>query len=74
MKKLSQAEEKKLIICRERAFDLLKRMEDMYEILHKKECQDSEKVLAEQSHILDTCNLLESIEHQQYLLKYEQAE
>lgn len=74
MKKLSEAESKKLTICRERVCDLSLRLKELYKILSKKEWKDSEKVLAELSHILDTCNLLESIEHQQYLLKYEQAE
>ena len=74
MKKLSKAERKKLFIIRERADDLLLRMKEMYEILTKRESPDAQKVLDEQSHILDTVKLLESIEHQQYLLEYEHAE
>ena len=37
MKKLSKCEEKRLVICTERAFDLMKRMEELVVILRKKE-------------------------------------
>lgn len=69
MKKLSLAEEKKLIICRERAFDLLKRLEWVSDFLSKKEWPASHKIDIEHRHVLDCYRLLQSIESDQFLLK-----
>lgn len=70
MKKLSQAEEKKLIICRERAFDLLKRIEDLTEVLEKKEWPDHNSLVIEHNQVLAIHENLEAIEKKQFLLKY----
>lgn len=70
MKNLSKAEEKRLVICRERAFDLMKRMEDLVVILRKKEWPAAEKLLAQQVYVSNTYKLLEKIEHNQYVLEH----
>lgn len=68
MKKLSKAEEKRLFICRERAFDLMKRMEELAAILRKKEWPGAEVLLAQQRCVLNIHKLLEGIENNQFLI------
>ncbi|MBR5395756.1 MAG: hypothetical protein IK144_11870 [Bacteroidaceae bacterium] len=70
MENLSKAEEKRLVICRERAFDLLYRMEELVVILRKKEWPAAEKLLAQQVCVSNTYKLLEKIEHNQYVRKH----
>lgn len=70
MKKLSKAEEKRLVICRERAFDLMIRMEELVVILRKKEWPSSEELFAQQGYVSNILKLLEKIEHNQYVLEY----
>lgn len=68
MKKLSKAEEKRLVICRERAFDLIKRMEELVVILRKKEWPGAEVLLAQQRYVSDIHKLLEGMENNQFLI------
>lgn len=72
MKKLSKAEKKRLCICTERAFDLLKRMEEMVDIFRKKEWPEAEKVLSMQSYASQTYRLLCNLDHKQYELEMEE--
>ena len=57
-KKLSKAERKRLYICTERAFDLVKRMEELVEILRKKEYSDADRLSDEMTHIAQTYRYL----------------
>lgn len=68
MKKLSKYEEKRLVICRERAFDLMKRMEELAVILRKKEWPGAEVLLAQQRCVSNIHKLLEGIENHQFLI------
>lgn len=68
MKKLSKAEEKRLVICRERAFDLMKRIEELAAILRKKEWPGAEVLLAQQRCVLNIHKLLEGMENHQFLI------
>lgn len=70
MKNLSKAEAKRLAICRERALDLFLRMEEMVQILRKKEWPVSEELLAQQGCVSNIYKLLEKIEHNQYVLEH----
>ena len=72
-KKLSQAEEKKLAICRGRAFDLLKRNEDIVKILDKKDWPQSEVLTILSARIAEVHSLLEQCETLQFALKYGKA-
>ena len=72
MKKLSKAEEKRLVICRERALDLLLRMEEMVQIFRKKEWNDARKLLDEHDKANQTFNLLSYLELKQKVLKKEE--
>ncbi len=67
-KKLSKAEEKRLVICRERAFDLMKRMEELAVILRKKEWPGAEVLLAQQRSVSNIHELLEGMENHQFLI------
>ena len=73
-KKLSQAEEKKLAICRERAFDLLKRTEDMVAILEKKNWPQAGSLTILRSRISEVHSVLERCETLQFQLKYGKAD
>lgn len=70
MKNLSKAEAKRLAICRERAFDLMIRMEELVVILRKKEWPSSEELFAQQGYVSNILKLLEKIEHNQYVREY----
>ena len=68
MKKLSKCEEKRLVICTERAFDLMKRMEELVVILRKKEWPGAEVLLAQQRSVSNIYKLLEGMENHQFLI------
>ena len=68
MKKLSKCEEKRLVICRERAFDLIKRIEELVVILRKKEWPGAEVLLAQQRCVSNIHKLLVGMENHQFLI------
>lgn len=70
-KKLSKAEEKRLVICRERALDLFLRMEEMVQILRKKEWNDARKLREVHYHVNEIFNLLSYMVLKQNVLKKE---
>ena len=74
MKKLNQSEEKKLYICRDRAFDLLKRSEDIVEILEKKDWPQAGGLTILRARIAEVHSLLERCETLQFELKYGKAD
>ena len=73
-KKLSKAEKKRLYICTERAFDLVKRMEEMIDILRKKEWADADILLSLQSSAVQIYRRLGYIDQIQYMLEKRENE
>ena len=74
MKKLNQSEEKKLYICRERAFELLKRSEDIVEIFEKKDWPQAGGLAILRARIAEVHSLLEQCETLQFKLRYGKAD
>ena len=73
MKKLTKAETKRLVICRERAFDLLYRCEELADILARREWPEYESVIIESRHVAELHRLLESCEKKVFEANRENA-